>query len=163
MHIRRLSFLGISLLTTTLTGDPIDLLRNDWDSVLRESLSSGRHIYLAFTGEGWSVQSKRFKENVLQTPAFESFAKQHLVDGRAVSRRKPKLSKEEIAHLQALVIHFDIQSWPTFILCAPDGSEIIRHGYKDLNGQEYVLLLKTLLELDTTASSEKLQADPKPN
>lgn len=102
-------------------------------------------MLVAFLGEGWSVNCMRFKEAVLDTDAFREFAKERLVYFPVEARRKPKLSSEETAVLQSWVIHFDIRSYPTLILIAPDGQEILRHGYKDLGVEDYIRLLQAIL------------------
>ncbi len=111
----------------------------------QKALEEGKYLYVAFLGEGWSVRCKRFQEHVLDDPAFREFAAGHLVYFPVLARRKPPLSREETAVLQSWVIHFDIKAYPTLILIAPDGKELLRHGYKDLDGPAYVELLRSLL------------------
>lgn len=142
--MRRLAGIAL-LLASPLRGDPFDLLQTDLATALEVAASSGQHLHLAFMGEGWSMASGRFQSEVLQSASFQEFAGAHLVEAQVFSRRNPKLTKAETARLQALVIHFDIQSWPTLILLGPDGTEILRHGYKDLSGEAYVALLRQLL------------------
>jgi hypothetical protein len=102
-------------------------------------------MFVAFLGEGWSVSSKKFKEAVLSAPAFIDFAKRNLIYFPVEARRKPRLTSEETAVLQSWVIHFDIKSYPTLILIAPDGQELLRHGYRDLAASEYIKLLQAIL------------------
>ena len=96
-------------------------------------------------GVGWSVSCKKFKEHVLDSVEFTEFVDDHLVYFPVEARRKPKLSSEETAVLQSWVILFDVASYPTLILVAPDGQELLRHGYKDLTGEDYVQLLEEIL------------------
>jgi hypothetical protein len=128
-----------------LAADPLDLLKTDLSMALGEAASTGRHLHIAFIGEGWSMTSNRFMETVLQSETFIAFAEAHLVQTEVRSRRKPKLTKAETARLQSLVIHFDIKSWPTVILIGPDGTEVLRHGYKDLSGEAYAATLQNLV------------------
>lgn len=102
-------------------------------------------MFVAFLGEGWSVSSKKFKEAVLSEPAFKDFAERNLIYFPVEARRKPKLTSEETAVLQSWVIYFDIKSYPTLILIAPDGQELLRHGYRDLDASEYINLLEAIL------------------
>lgn len=141
-----LGFLGAS----SLIAEPINLLQENWETAVEKAAISAKPIIVAFIGEGWSMTSNRFYKEVLLSESFQDFASENLTLCNVLSRRKPKLTKDETAHLQALVIHFDIQSWPTIIVCNPDGSEILRHGYKDLSGAEYVALLRQILALDGT-------------
>jgi hypothetical protein len=61
------------------------------------------------------------------------------------ARRKPPLSKKETEILHGLVARFNIMSYPTLILIAPDGQEVLRHGYKELEPEEYVRLLQSII------------------
>lgn len=104
-----------------------------------------KYILAAFLGDGWSVSSGKFKSQVLETSVFREFADNDLVYFPVEARRRPKLSSAETAVLQSWVINFDIKSYPTFILLAPDGQELLRHGYKDIDPMEYVDLLRAAL------------------
>lgn len=149
--MRKLAAFALGVLgASTLIAEPLNLLREDWEEAVEKAVLSTRPLVVAFMGEGWSMTSNRFYKEVLLSESFREFASENLILCTVPSRRKPKLTKEEIAHLQALVIHFDIQSWPTIIICNPDGTEILRHGYKDLSGAEYVALLRRILPLDGT-------------
>lgn len=124
---------------------PIHLEAKDFEEVVTRSRTENKHLLVAFLGEGWSVSSKKFKEAVLSSPTFKDFAERHLIYFPIEARRKPKLTSEETAVLQSWVIHFDIKSYPTLILIAPDGQELLRHGYRDLDAVEYINLLKAIL------------------
>lgn len=146
--IRQISFLflaGICSLPALRAGTTVNLLETDWHVARQQAEAGGRHLYVAFLGEGWSMASDRFQERVLQSPEWEAFAGERLVYCPVLARRKPKLSKEETARLQAIVIHFDIKAYPTLILFAPDGNEILRHGYREDTPEDYVALLKAIL------------------
>ena len=104
-----------------------------------------KHMLVAFLGEGWSVNCKKFKESVLDTPEFREFAEKYLIYFPVEARRKPKLSSDETAVLQSWVVHFDIKSYPTVILIAPDGQEVLRHGYRELVVKDYMQLLQAIL------------------
>jgi hypothetical protein len=135
------------LLSTLLNAATIDLLEEDWSVAVTEAQQSGKTLFVAFLGDGWSVSSKRFQEAVLDDPEFKAFASSRLVYCPVLARSHPKLGKTQTARLQSLVIHLDIKSYPTFILIAPDETEILRHGYRDETAKEYVALLEALLPL----------------
>lgn len=113
--------------------------------ILKEARQTGQPIMVAFLGTGWSVASKRFRQNILQSGEFSDFIKDNLLYWPVHARRQPPLSKKERAVLQSLVIHFDIQSYPTFILLDPDGNERLRHGYRDFSAAEYCQLLQQVI------------------
>ena len=91
------------------------------------------------------MKCKKFKEAVLKSRLFQDFAEEKLVYFPVEARRTPKLTSDETATLQSWVIHFDIKDYPTFILIAPDGEELLRHGYKDVDAVAYVQLLDAVL------------------
>lgn len=135
----------LASLLARASADPVDLLEQDWASATALAESSGKHLYVAFIGDGWSVSSGRFKDSILESPEFQSFAADRLIYCPVFARRVPGLDKAETARLQALVIHFDIKSYPTLLLIAPDGAEVLRHGYREEAPEAYLSLLRALL------------------
>lgn len=113
--------------------------------ILQEARQTGQPVLIAFLGTGWSVASKRFQQNILQSAAFSDCIKDTLLYWPVHARRQPPLSKKERAVLQSIVIHFDIQAYPTFILLDPDGNERLRHGYRDFSATEYCQLLQQVI------------------
>lgn len=141
----------LALLLTLLSGYPaldaeqVNLLEEPWSVATTKAMETGKHLFIAFLGDGWSVSSKRFSKAVLDSPQFKEFASERLVYCPVLARSHPKLGKRQMARLQSLVIHLDIKSYPTCILLAPDSSEILRHGYRGESAEEYVALLEALL------------------
>lgn len=131
--------------SASIENSPFYIEKEALAQATREARSENKHMLVAFLGEGWSVSSRRFKERVLATERFREFAQQNLVYFPVEARSKPKLSSEETAVLQSWVIHFNIKAYPTLILIAPDGEELLRHGYKDLDAETYIQLLKAIL------------------
>ena len=122
-----------------------DLVPLPWEEALAQAARENRYLYVAFLGTDWSVSSDRFKKNVLQAEPFQELVRERLVYYPVQARRKPRLGKQETARLQALVIHFDIKAYPTLILLAPDGEEILRHGYREMEAAAYVDLVRSVL------------------
>lgn len=122
-----------------------ELIERTLEEALAEAQSESKLLYVAFLGEDWSLSSKRFMDNILSSPEFQAFAKEEIVYFPVMARRKPPLTKEETAQLQALVIHFDIKAYPTVIILAPDGQEMLRHPYKEISVTDYIDLLKAIL------------------
>lgn len=121
------------------------VLERPLEEALEQAREESKLLYVAFLGEDWSLSSKRFRQTVLSSEAFTAFAADAAIYYPVMARRKPPLTKEETAQLQALVIHFDIKSYPTLIILAPDGQELLRHGYKELSAEDYVALLRAVL------------------
>lgn len=123
----------------------VNLLEKDLAEATAKAAESGKYLYVAFLGDGWSVSSKRFQSKVLDSAEFKEFAEEHVIYCPVMARSHPRLGKKQTARLQSLVIHLDVKAYPTFILIAPDGKEILRHGYRDDTANEYINLLKALL------------------
>jgi len=144
-------------LILAFTGAPLVHVQADIEGIHSEALEEavnkakeeGKHLYVAFLGEGWSLGCKRFKAAILESACFKRFSAEHLVYLPVEARRKPKLTPEEVAVLQSWVIHFDVKAYPTLILIAPDGEELLRHGYRDLGPEAYIDLLKNILPEQT--------------
>lgn len=136
-----------------LTGMPLVQAESGHKGIHPEALEEavsvakkeGKHLYVAFLGEGWSLSCKRFKATILESSSFKEFAHEHLVYFPVEARRKPKLTPDEVAVLQSWVIHFDVKAYPTLIIIAPDGEELLRHGYRDLAPEAYIDLLANIL------------------
>lgn len=128
-----------------LFGEWTNLLETDLDLVFEQAASERKSIYIAFLGKDWSVASDRFEETVLKDSGFLRFAGEHFLLCVVQGTVRPKLPKLVQARLQALVIHFEIKAYPTFLLLAPDGVEILRHGYREIEATEYIHLLRAIL------------------
>ncbi|NDV62035.1 hypothetical protein G0Q06_06215 [Puniceicoccales bacterium CK1056] len=139
------AFALLAIFCQGLPATEINLLEEDWSVATEKAQESGKYLFIAFLGDGWSMGSKRFQEAVLDTPEFKQFAASHLVYCPVLARSMPKLGKKQTARLQSLVIHLDIKSYPTFILIAPDRTEVLRHGYIKETAKEYIALLEALL------------------
>lgn len=136
---------GLGLASSGSSYIPIE--KGALEKAVLESRETQKYMLVAFLGEGWSVSCGKFKDRVLDTPLFREFAGENLVYFPVEARRKPKLTPGETAVLQSWVIHFDIKAYPTLILIAPDGQELLRHGYKDIHAEEYIDLLRAILPL----------------
>jgi thioredoxin-related protein len=123
----------------------VNLLETPWEDVLQAAAGQNRHVLVAFLGEDWSVACKRFKEDILEAPEFQAFAEKRLVYCPVKAHRMSSHAKQEAAKLHSLVIHFDIKEYPTILLFSPDGTELLRHGYRELPATEYVNLLEAIL------------------
>ena len=135
----------------------IDALEVPWETIQDQAASEGKHLFVAFLGDGWSMASKRMEEEILKSEAFTTLAADRLIYCPIRARAQPKMPARKVATLQSLVIHFDIKTYPTVILLAPDGQEVIRHGYRTETPEEYTSLLESILP---APASPENQAHP---
>lgn len=115
------------------------------EEALAKSSSEGKHLLVAFLGTGWSMSSKRIQQNILEDPKFLEYAEKELVVLALEARRKPAMTKEETKIFHTWVTRFNVMTYPTLILLAPDEQEVFRHGYKELDAETYVDLLRNII------------------
>lgn len=144
MRALRTIFTFISGLIAFGATAEVNLLESEWEAILGEAQKTNRFLYVAFLGKDWSVSCKRFNQNILESSTFKKFAEERLIV-TSLNAQGGKFPKKTAAKLQSLVIYFDIKSYPTILLIAPDGSETLRHGYREDTAQAYVDLLKAIL------------------
>lgn len=135
------------LLLCGVAGQAAVVWQEDFEAARQQAALTGKPLYLAFLGSDWSVASRDWQERVLEAEVFQTFADAHLVLFRLDAIRDSR-DKARMARQQALVIAFDIESYPTLILLDADGEERLRHGRLDLEAAVYVESLRTLLEGD---------------
>lgn len=146
----------VLLLTAVLDApaQQIDLLESSWENVIEVAAESKRHILVAFLGEDWSVASERFRSNIFESTAFREFADERLVFCPVDAHRMASRAKTRAAKLQSLVIHFEIKAYPTIILLAPTGEELLRHGFRDDSPERYTALLEAILPQPPAARNQ---------
>jgi thioredoxin-related protein len=98
----------------------------DFVSSVRAAQKENRPILLHFSGSDWSPPCERWKNRILDTPEFTSYAADNLV---LIALDYPK-NKEQMPEIvqqnQVLQTLFGVDDFPTLILLQPDGSEIER-------------------------------------
>ncbi|KAF0093548.1 MAG: hypothetical protein E1N59_2817 [Puniceicoccaceae bacterium 5H] len=125
--------------------------QEDLPAAMEQAQQEGRYVFLAFLGLDWSVASKQWWQEVGQSEVFQDFADERLVLVLAEGTAKKQPKEDEEAH-HRLVQQFDIKSYPTFLILAPDGSIILTHGTTEAPADEYVAALRALLVPLPTAS-----------
>ncbi len=144
---RRYGAILTLILVLALNPAPVqaEIVEGSVEDAMIECREDGKHLLIAFLGTGWSMSSDRLQKRILENPVFQEYAKKELVVLQLQARRKPPLSKEETKVFQKWVARFDIMTYPTLILIAPDGQEVFRHGYKELDAEDYVGLLRSVI------------------
>jgi thioredoxin-related protein len=139
-----LLFAALNVFSLSALAEGKELIPFPLEEAYQRAYSQDKLLLIAFLGDGWSVASEKFSTQTLESKEFCHFTRESIIYFPVIARKKPKLTKEETAILQSLVVYFDVKSYPQLILIGPDGNEILRHGYRDIKGESYVQLLKTL-------------------
>jgi len=138
-------FLAIPLLALGPKPPSGEEMLPKYEAAQAEAMATGKTVYLAFLGEDWSVASKAWVRDIMDSEAFQALAAERLVVLTVDANLSEQPDKRREAHLQALTITYNIKSYPTLILVAPDGREILRHGHRTISAPDYVAALEAVL------------------
>ncbi len=106
-------------------------------------------IFMNFSGSDWCRACMVLKQSILETPEFESFAKEKLIliDVDFPRKKKNRLSKEQTKYNESLAEKYNHDGqFPTIIILDSDLNIIAKTGYKRLSPTQYVNHIKTLIE-----------------
>ncbi|MGN0866222.1 MAG: thioredoxin family protein [Oligosphaeraceae bacterium] len=98
---------------------------DDWNAALTASRRTNRPMLVLFTGSDWCPPCKRLKETVLNTPAFQDYARQNLilvfVDSPRSVRLPPALQQSNRMLKQTLKPGNGV---PAVVLLSPAGERL---------------------------------------
>lgn len=112
----------------------------------KENASKNKqHILMVFGGSDWCAPCIKFKKKVLQSDAFNAYAKDNLqilyLD--FPSRKKNRLSKEQTAHNEALAEVYNQEgAFPKIVLAKADGTVIRVIKYNGQSAKDFMKKLK---------------------
>ncbi len=86
----------------------------------------GKPILMLFTGSDWCPYCVQMEKQVYSSPEFQTFAKEKLVLLMLDFPARKALPKKTRRQNQLLQQKYDIRGFPTCILAAPDGKELLR-------------------------------------
>lgn len=101
----------------------------DWDKASAASKKSGKPILVDFTGSDWCHWCIKLKEEVFDTSAFQTWAKENVVLLEIDFPRGTPQSKDIKAKNTALAKKYQVQGFPTVIFANADGDTLGRYGY----------------------------------
>lgn len=103
----------------------------DYAAALEQAKQQGRHVFLFFTGSDWCGWCKRLNQEILSTPAFVSYAGDHLILVEIdFPRGKPQL-QALISQNASLARQYRIQGYPTVVVLDSSGRAVGRLGYQE--------------------------------
>lgn len=114
--------------------------RDEWKDLWETSLTTAsakakqqdRLILAYFRGSDWCPWCQKLEKEVLKSPAFMKWAKEHVValdvDFPSAQVRQPATIKQQNERLKDL---YNVTRTPTFILLDPQGEEVARAGYDE--------------------------------
>jgi len=110
--------------------DPAPAVETEWKEDFSEAVRLARRerrpILLHFTGSDWSPTCSRWRQQILETPEFASYAAANLVLIEVDYPKHKEQVPEVVQQNQVLQAVFAVEGFPTLILLEPSGDEIER-------------------------------------
>ena len=132
-----------------------DIWSTDYETALRKAKEENRHVLVDFTGSDWCGWCIRLNREVFSTEEFQEFAKENLVCVKIDFPRKKKLPKEVAKRNDRLQRQFGVRGYPTVFVLGADGTPLVRTGYQEGGGEEYVNHLKSLIKNVSNQTSKR--------
>ena len=118
------------------TGDHV--WHTTWEAVAAKAIASKRPILADFTGSDWCGWCIKLKEEVFDTPEFESWAARTVVLLEIdFPKNKSQSQEDKIANTQ-LAQKYGIKGFPTILLLNPDVTVIGKLGYRSGGAKTWI-------------------------
>ncbi|MNY11128.1 Disulfide bond reductase DsbH precursor [compost metagenome] len=125
-----------------LFAPPIRWIGN-FDEALKQAAESHQQILINFSGSDWCGPCIRLSTEILGTPSFENYARQHLVLVRADFPRlkKNRLSVEQTRLNEALAERYNPEGKFPYTVLTDENGKVIRSwdGFPELSPEQFVL------------------------
>jgi thioredoxin-related protein len=118
----------------------------DFDLAKKRAKEEKKDILVDFTGSDWCGWCIKLKKEVFDQPAFQEYAKKHLIMVELDYPRKKKLPEKEAEQNKKLAEEYEIRGYPTILLLNSKGREVARTGYQEGGPEKYIEHVKELLK-----------------
>lgn len=118
------------------------------DAALQQAKATNRPVLAVFSGSDWCKPCIMLKQEVLDKPEFERFAREKFVLARFDFPRskKNKLSADQTRQNELAAARFNQEgSFPLVVLISPEGKVLARTGYRAGGEAAYEAHLNSLL------------------
>ena len=96
----------------------------DLDAAKAKAAAENKAVLVDFTGSDWCGWCIRLRKQVLDTPAFEQYAKDKFVFMEVDVPRNPKFDKELRARNEKLCDQYGVDGFPTILVLTPQGDVV---------------------------------------
>ena len=141
----RLAFLVVALSCLGLVSARADSAwLSDFQKAQAEAKASHKLLLLDFTGSDWCIWCKKLDAEVFAQPAFQSYAKDHLVLMTVDFPRRSPLAPEVKKQNEELAQKYGIQGFPTIVVLNGEGKQVGELGYQPGGASAFVKELQKL-------------------
>lgn len=96
----------------------------DLEAAKAKAAAENKAVLVDFTGSDWCGWCIRLRQEVLDTPAFEQYAKDKFVLMEVDVPRNPKFDKELRARNEKLCEQYGVRGFPTIMVLTPQGDAV---------------------------------------
>ena len=97
---------------------------NDLEAAKARAAAENKAVLVDFTGSDWCGWCIRLRQQVLDTPAFEAYAKDKFVLMEVDVPQNPKFDKNLLARNQKLCEQYGVEGFPTILVLNPKGDVV---------------------------------------
>lgn len=116
--------LCVALLLTALLPSWAAEWMTDIEAAKAKAAAENKAVLVDFTGSDWCGWCIRLRKQVLDTPAFETYAKDKFVLMEVDVPQNPKFDKELRARNEKLCEQYGVQGFPTIMVITPGGDAV---------------------------------------
>ena len=96
----------------------------DLEAAKAKAAAENKAVLVDFTGSDWCGWCIRLRQQVLDTPAFEAYAKDKFVLMEVDMPQNPKFDQELLKRNQQLCNQFGVNGFPTILVVTPKGDVV---------------------------------------
>jgi len=118
----------------------------DFDAAKKEATDKHKLILINFSGSDWCGPCIRLRKEILETPAFENYAAEHLILVRAdfPRQKKNQLSKDQVKKNEKLADMYNSQGKFPYTLLLDDQGKVIKSwdGFPNETPDQFIADIK---------------------
>lgn len=118
----------------------------DFELAKQRAKDEKKDILVDFTGSDWCTWCIKLKKEVFDQPAFQEYAKKHLIMVELDYPRKKVLPEKEKKQNEELAKKYEVQGFPTVLLFNSNGRKVAQTGYQEGGPEKYIEHVKSLLK-----------------
>ncbi len=96
----------------------------DLEAAKAKAAAENKAVLVDFTGSDWCAWCIRLRQQVLDTPAFETYARDKFVLMEVDVPRNPSFNKELRARNEKLCEEYGVEGFPTVLVLTPQGDVV---------------------------------------